>query len=188
LSTSCSFPNGTNGTTVVGACLGPLGIDANQSAPQLVTNVSGGSDFAGATVNDSPCANCWVILEYDFINGFSTTADGFDIDWSSMNGSTEGLELWGGWIEGSTFTTPMVNTANLSTYCYAQTLSNITLMRHLTGTAAGAALPAGVFGADAFTGDGAATVCPTEEPASSSGPDSSVSTGMGDGVIPPVVV
>jgi len=188
MNVACSFPNGTNGTTVAGACLGSNGINTSQSNPQLVTNQSGGSDFGGATVNDHPCANCWVIVEYDFINGFTSTADGFDIDWSSMNGGTEGLEVWGGWVEGTTFTAPTVNTANLSTFCHAQAVAGETMMTWLTGVGAGAALPAGVFGADAITGGptgpNAPTECPTEEPPSTSGPNSTVSTGMGDGAIP----
>jgi hypothetical protein len=181
LTTMCSFPNGTNGTTVVGACLGPTGINSSQSSPQLDTDVSGGSDFAGATVNDNPCANCWVVLEYTFINGFTSTADGFNLDWSSMNGSTEGLEAWGGWVEGTTFAAPPVNVADLSTYCNAQAGAGVRMMEHITGTAAGGALPPGVFGADAITG---ATACPTEEPPSTSGPNSTVSTGLASGAIP----
>ena len=182
MSVTCSFPNGTNGTTVAGACFGPNGLESNQSTPQLETNVSGGSDFGGATVNDNPCANCWVVVEYAFINGFMSTADGFDLAWTSMNGSTQGLEAWGGWVEGTTFAAPPVNVGDLATYCNAQAGSGITMMEHITGTAAGAALPAGVFRADFVTG---ATDCPVEEPTSSSGPNSNVSTGMRDGAIPP---
>ncbi|NNE30233.1 MAG: hypothetical protein HKN16_11385, partial [Saprospiraceae bacterium] len=188
LTTACSFPNGTNGTTTVGACLGPNGLLTNQSPPHIVTNDPPGppnsSDFGGTTVNDNPCANCWVVVEYDFINGFMSTADGFDLDWSSMNGGTEGYEAWGGWVEGPTFTAPTVTVADLATYCHAQALAGETFMTWITGVGPGGALPAGVFGADAITGDGAATVCPLEEPASSSGPNSTVGTGMSSGAIP----
>jgi len=189
LNATCSFPNGTNGTTAVGACVGPNGLDVGQAAG--ITNVGtidGSFDFGGVTVNDSPCANCWAEVCYDFINGFSSTADGFDPDWSSLNGSTEGIEAAFGWVEGIDNTgapfSPGISSAGLSGYCPAQVVNGLTASEFLTGTAAGGTLPPGVFGADAITGDGAATVCPAEEPASSSGPNSTVSTGMAAGAIP----
>ena len=188
LATSCSFPNGTNGTTVVGACLGPLGIDASQGAPQLAIMQSGGSDFAGATVNDAPCANCWVELCYDFVNGFSSTPDGFNLDWSSLNGGTEGLEISFGWVEGVTAAgvaiPAPINPAGLTGYCPLQA-QTMTATEFLTGVGPGGTLPGGLFAVDAITGDGSPTICPTEEPGSSSGPNSTVSTGLSSGAIPP---
>jgi len=182
----CSFPNGTNGTTQVGACLGPNGLDSSQSAG--LNNIgTGTSDFSAVTVNDNPCANCWVEVCYDFINGFSSTADGFDVDWSSLNGSTEGLEASFGYVEGVDNTgapfSPGVSAAGLSGYCHTQA-QTLTASEFVTGSPAGGPLPPGVFGADEITGDGTATLCPTEEPGSSSGPNSTVSTGQTSGTIP----
>ncbi len=186
MSATCSFPNGTNGTTHVAACVGPGGLSVSQAAGP--NNLGGGaSDFGGSTVDDAPCANCWTEVCYDFINGFTSNASGFDVDWSSLNGSTEGYEAAFGWIEGIDNTgapfSPGISAAGLAGYCPAQALT-MTASEFLTGTAPGGALPAGVFGADAITGDGVATACPTEEPGSSSGPFSSPSTGMGSGAIP----
>jgi len=185
MNATCSFPNGTNGTTQVGACLGPDGLDVSQSG---FSNVgTGGFDFGGYSVNDAPCAGCWVEICYDFINGFSSTADGFDVDWSSLNGSTEGLEVAFGYVEGVDNTgtpfSPGVSAAGLSGYCPTQ-VQTLTASEFLTGSPAGGPLPPGVFGADAITGDGTATLCPTEEPGSSSGPNSTVTTGQSSGAIP----
>lgn len=195
MAASCSTAanDGDGNVTTVAACLGPLGLETNIATPNtdpfdLVQ--SGGSDFGYVTINDDACASCIVEVCYDFINGFSSDAQGLDIDWSSMNGSTEGQESFVGWIEGTNNTTgatlPTYNSGLLTdgSYCHAQTLQGITAAQHLTGVGTGM-LPAGAFGADAITGDGVATACPAEEPDSSSGPNSSVGTGMGDNVIAP---
>lgn len=182
----CPPSTSGNGTTFIASCLGPLGLSTSTGADPINLNQSGGSDFGYTTINDGDCASCYVEVCYDFINGFSSNAAGLDIDWSSMNGGTEAQESFVGWIEGTNNTTgaalPTYSAAGFTSYCYADVLAGITAGQYLTGVTG--ALPAGSFAADAITGDGTATVCPNEEPASSAGPNSSVSTGMGAGVIP----
>jgi len=181
----CNFPNGTNGSTYIAACLGPNGLDNFQNGANAscggagyAPNISGGSDFGGATCDDAPCTNCYVEVCYDYINGFSSDAAGFNVDFSSMNGSTEGYEAIVGWVEGvdntgAPFNTNLITPGDLANFCPSVVVAGQTPSQFLTGTAAGGTLPPGVFAADAVTADGTATLCPTEEPGSSSGPDSS---------------
>jgi len=180
MNATCNFPNGTNGSTYIAACLGPDGLDSEHNGVNtscggggLMVNVPGGTDFGGATCDDQPCTVCYVEVCYDFINGYSSEAAGFDAVWSSMNGSTEGYEAVVGWVEGTDNTgaplaTNGTTTAGLNSWCHSDVLAGTLPVNAIFG----AAPPIGTFSADAITGDGAATACPEEEPASSSGPDS----------------
>ncbi len=186
MTATCNFPNGTNGSTYIAACLGPDGLESEHTMSGvgcdpaagnpvgLQINIPGGSDFGGATCNDQPCSVCYVEVCYDFINGYSSEAAGFDAVWSSMNGGTEGYEAMVGWVEGTDNTgaplaTNGTTTAGLNSWCHADVLAGTLPVNAIFG----ATPPAGTFSADAITGDGAATACPTEEPGTSSGPDSS---------------
>ncbi len=180
MTATCNQPNGTNGSTYVAACLGPDGLDSQHNGANaacggggLMINVAGGSDFGGATCDDQPCSVCYVEVCYDFINGYSSEAAGFDAVWSSMNGSTEGYEAMVGWVEGTDNTgaplaTNGTTTTGLNSWCHSDVVAGTLPINAIFG----AAPPAGTFSADAVTGDGTATVCPNEEPASSSGPNS----------------
>ena len=211
MTATCAAAATTTGdanVTSVAACLGPNGLNTSTAAntDPFTLNAAGGSDMGYVSINDDPCASCIVEVCYELINGFESDANGLDIDWSSMNGGTEGQESFVGWIEGTNNTTgaalPSYNSGVLvdGSYCFAETSTGITAGQHLTGTAAGGALPAGAFGADEITGnppagmagDGQATTCADDwgegagEPFNNdSGPNSTVSTGMGDAVIPP---
>jgi len=177
---TCNFPNGTNGSTYIAACLGPDGLTSNHNGVNpdcggtgLVINMPGGSDMGGATCNDQACSVCYVEICYDFINGYSSEAGGFDVVWSSMNGSTEGYEAMVSWVEGTDNAgNPLpangTTTAGLNSWCHSDVLAGVLPINAIFG----ATPPVGTYSADAITGDGAATACPTEEPASSSGPDS----------------
>jgi len=193
--------DGDGNVSTVAACLGPDGLDTNIGTPNtdpFTLNSAGGSDMGYVSINDDPCASCIVEVCYDLIGDFTSDANGLDIDWSSMNGGTEGQESFVGWIEGTNNTTGAAITGYSSgilvdgSYCFAETSQGITAGQHLTGVGAGGALPAGVFGADAITADGQATGCADDiagegagEPGNSSGPNSTVATGQTDGVIPP---
>jgi len=185
MNATCNFPNGTNGSTYIGACLGPDGLESEHTmsgvgcdpgAGQpigLQINIPGGSDFGGATCNDQACSVCYVEVCYDFINGYSSEAGGFDVVWSSMNGRTEGYEAMVSWVEGTDNTgTPLpangTTTAGLNSWCHSDVLAGVLPINAIFG----ATPPVGTYSADAITGDGAATACPTEEPGSSSGPNS----------------
>jgi len=93
----------------VAACLGPNGLNTSVAAntDPFTLNAAGGSDMGYVTINDDPCASCIVEVCYELINGFTSDANGLDIDWSSMNGGTEGQESFVGWIEGTNNTTGM---------------------------------------------------------------------------------
>lgn len=85
-----------------------------------------GSDFGGASSDDCICSYGYIKMTVDYINGFSSQAGGFNFDWSSINGSSEGLEAGFGWVSAGTDANgtaltglPTVNLGALSTYCGA---------------------------------------------------------------------
>ena len=115
----CNTSCGSGTTYEIGACVGGGGVPGGSSG--------GASDF-GAIFNLPPdgettCINAggYIIVTIDFLNGFSTTAAGFDIPQSSNNGASEGYEGTFGWVTAATDMagTPLTGlpTVNMSLFC-----------------------------------------------------------------------
>jgi len=115
-STVCNSGCGMGGPYNIGGCVGGNGA--------LGTS----SDFAAAFNNgngENTCINAggYVCYTIDFINGFSTTAAGFDLGQSSNNGSSEGYEGSFGYVTAGTDANgaplaglPAINLANFCNY------------------------------------------------------------------------
>ena len=118
-STVCNSGCGMGGPYNIGGCVGGNG--------SLGTN----SDFAAAFNNgngENTCINAggYVCYTIDFINGFTTTAAGFDLGQSSNNGSSEGYEGSFGYVTAATDANgvpltnlPAINLANFCNYTSA---------------------------------------------------------------------
>lgn len=107
-------------------------------------------DFGGDTNNSCLCQSGYVVVTVDFLGGFSSTAEGFNLAWSSMNGTSEGYEYMFSYVSGGTdangtalTTLPAVNLANLNTYCNTDYDGGTTMSMHVGATGPG------TFSADA---------------------------------------
>lgn len=119
-------------------------IEACIGSPSLpLPGPSSGSDFGASTSNDCACANGYICITIDFLNGFTTTAGGFDLAQSSNNGSSEGYEASFGYVtaatdaDGNAITLPTINLANVATYCNSIYAAGTTISQHVGATGAG---------------------------------------------------
>jgi len=115
-STVCNSGCGMGGPYNIGGCVGGSGA--------LGTS----SDFAAAFNNsngENTCINAggYVCYTIDFLNGFTTTAAGFDLGQSSNNGASEGYEGSFGYVTAATDVNgvpltnlPAINLANFCNY------------------------------------------------------------------------
>jgi len=96
----CNAGCGSGSTYNIGGCVGSGGVLGGSSG--------GGSDFGSIfnpeAGNETTCINAggYVVVTIDFINGFYTTAAGFDLPQSSNNGISEGYEGTFGWVTAAT--------------------------------------------------------------------------------------
>jgi len=114
----CNAGCGEGSAYDIGACIGSGG-------GALGTTSDFATDFNSPPGNETTCegAGGYVIVTIDFLNGFSTTAAGFDIPQGSNNGASEGYEGTFGWVTMATDATgtpltglPSVNMANFCNY------------------------------------------------------------------------
>lgn len=125
--------NGTcdDGDFAIGACIGGGGA--------LTTS----SDFAATTSDDCPCTSGYICVTIDFLNGFSSTAAGFNLVQTSNNGSSEGYEASFGYVTAGTDATgaplalPAVNLGSISTYCNAVYAAGTTISQYVGATGPG---------------------------------------------------
>lgn len=112
---------------------------------------SSGSDFGGATDDDCLCAHGYVVMVVDFTDagtpgGLKSTAAGFNFDWSSINGSSEGYEYGFGFVSAGTdvngaplsgLNTLAAVETQLPTYCNAQYVAGTTVSQHALASSTG---------------------------------------------------
>lgn len=115
----CNTGCGSGGPYEIGACIGDAfaGIGSNSSGSDF------GTDFNAAIDDETTCegAGGYIVITIDFLNGFSSTAAGFDLPQGSNNGESEGYEGTFGWVTAGTDATGMALTGlpsvNMGLFC-----------------------------------------------------------------------
>jgi len=140
---------------------------------------SSGSDFGGTTSDDCECVNGYIVMTVDFLNGFSSTVSGFNFDWSSINGSSEGYEYGIGFVTAGTdalgaplagLNTAAAVTGLIPSYCNAQYAGGTTISQYAIAS------PTGVFTMQGDDLNASINVCGTsgqngEDTGSGTGPN-----------------
>jgi len=135
----CNAGCGVGGPYNIGACIGSLG--ALGTSSDFAANFNAGASGTPATTCNN--AGGYVIVTIDFLNGFNSTAAGFNLAQSSNNGSSEGYEGSFGYVtagtdaSGNPLTLPTINLANFCNYTSANYSGGTSMSAFLGVTGAG---------------------------------------------------
>jgi len=191
----CNAGCNQGGPYEIGACLGnpASGMNALGTSSDFASNFNH-PNSNGETTCDG--AGGYIIYTIDFLNGFSTTAAGFDLPQSSNNGATEGYEGTFGWVTGATDANgtaltglPAVNMGNFCSYTssdYATTQMSTfvgatgagswqTDDQNTTANQTGGTMNSDANGQNICSGPGATTSQNGEDTASGTGADQGTS-------------
>lgn len=135
---------GENSTGVMAACLGSA-------------TATGSSDFSvdfNQLGMQNTCINTggYLCVTIDFLNGFSSTAAGFNIEQSSNNGTSEGYEGSFGYVtaatdqNGTVLSLPTINLSSMTAYTHADYAAGTQMSSFIGVTGPG------TFQTDDFTG------------------------------------
>ena len=141
-STECA-PLSTS-TGHIGGCIGGLGALGTTSDFASDFNAQGGSGITGPG-GETTCINAggYVCVTIDFLNGFSSTAMGFDLAQASNNGSSEGYQGSFGYvtagtdINGTPLSLPTITLSDFCNYTNAQYIAGTTMSTFLGVTGSG---------------------------------------------------
>jgi|GEM_PF-1683767 len=130
----------TGSPYTIAGCVGPGG-------GALATISDFASDFnnGGSATIETTCMNSggYVVYVIDFLNGYSSSASGFNFNQTSNNGSSEGYEGSFGYVTAATTITggsialPIVNLANFGNYTFTDYNAGTSMSTYLGATGAG---------------------------------------------------
>lgn len=182
--------NSTNGSTHIQAGWG--GVPVSGTAVN-----AGSSDFGGETTDDAPGAEGHIIMVVDYLNGFNSDAANFELDWSSINGSSEAYEYGFGFVSAGTDASgaPLTGLSSLADLSDATTgiaqysATDYDLLGAGFVPISEFVLGAGAVGAFDNQGDDMTSTAPlqsgVEEPNTGSGANSSGDSGTGISTLNP---
>jgi len=136
----CNAGCGVGGPYDIGACIGGGGNALGTTSDFAADFCSSCSGTPATTCNN---AGGYICVTIDFLNGFSSTAAGFDLAQSSNNGSSEGYEGSFGYVTagtdatGAPLTLPTITMANFCNYTIADYAAGTSMSAFLGATGPG---------------------------------------------------
>ena len=136
----CNAGCGVGGPYDIGACIGAGGNALGTTSDFAADFNNTGSGTPATTCNNS---GGYICVTIDFLNGFSSTALGFDLAQSSNNGTSEGYEGSFGYVtagtdaSGAPLALPTVNLGDFCNYTMADYAAGTTMSGFLGVTGAG---------------------------------------------------